>query len=87
MIMILARSRPGTQLLPKRYQTRVVAKEDKSMRERITESQEGTWLALDGQDVGFRAAARPRAHYLYYHYSIAIPAPFCLPELINLNPH
>ena len=56
----------------KRFRIRVEGTNEKAMQVQYSEGQSSTWAELDGQEVGFRTSARPRARYLYYHYCIAM---------------
>ncbi len=58
---------------PKRYQLRVLDKNNSLMQEEIPGSDpKMEWADLDGQELQFRSEHRPRARYLYYCYCVSM---------------
>jgi hypothetical protein len=57
---------------PKEYKVRILDLENPEVHKVIRPDSDQTWKDLDGADVEFRSAFRPRARYLYFNYCIQI---------------
>jgi len=57
---------------PQRWKIQVMNPKPQQMRDELDWDTKKTYLDLDDQELAFRNSSRPRAHYLYFHYLVAL---------------